>query len=70
MLFDGHGVIGPAFDRGVIGDDDAFLVLDQSNTGNDTSSRGFIVIHIPGREWTQFQERCIGIAEKLDTFAG
>ncbi len=69
VLFDGHGVITPALDRGIVDDDDTFLLLDQSNTSNDTRSRSFIVVHVPGGERTQFQKRCIGIAEKLNTFA-
>src|SRR4051812_17987338 len=69
VFFDRHGIIGAAFDRRVVGDDDTLLPFDQPNTSDNAGRRRIIVVHIPGRQRTEFQERCTGIAKELYAFS-
>ena len=39
MLLDGHGVVGPTFDCGVVGHNHALRPVDSTDAGND-SGRG------------------------------
>ncbi len=62
MFLDGHRVVGAALNRGIIRDNDAFLPLDNPNPCDDAGRRRFVIIHIPCRQRTQFQERRIRVA--------
>ena len=55
MLFDRHREIGAALDRGVVGDDDAFLPDDPADAGDDAGGRDLFLIDAVGGELGQFE---------------
>ena len=69
MLFDGHGIIGAAFDRGIVGNNDGLAALNQPDAG-DNAGRGRIVIHAVRGQGRQLQKRRIRIKQGLNTLAG
>jgi len=42
MLFDCHGVVGAAFDSGIVADDHAIDSFDAANAGDDARARGTV----------------------------
>lgn len=70
VFFDGDGEVGSAFDGGIVGDDYALAVVDASDPGDDTCSRGGGIVHVMGGEGGKFKEWCTGIEEGIDAFAG
>ena len=57
VLFDGDREIGPALDRRVVGDDDAFAPHDPADPGHDPGRRHLAVIHAERRQRRQFEKR-------------
>src|SRR5579859_204897 len=70
MLLDRHWIVRAALDRRIVGDDHAFLPLDDSNASDDPRRRRFTAIHPPRRQRIKLQKRRLGVAEPLDTLAG
>src|SRR5688572_589900 len=69
MLLDGERVVGPTFDRRVVGDDEDVLTGNASNARDDACGRGVALIESPGRERREFEKWCVGIEEFLDPLA-
>src|SRR5688500_18072053 len=46
MLLDRHREVRPAFDSGIVGDDERFAIADASNTSNYSSSRSLVIVEI------------------------
>ena len=62
VLFDGHGIIGAAFDRGIVGNNNGLATLNQPDAG-DNAGRGRIVIHAVSGQGRQLQKRCIRVKQ-------
>ena len=69
VLLDRQRVIGPALNRGVVGDDDAFPARHPPDAGQDTGSRDLLLIDAVGRKLGQFQIRRSGIEKCAHTVA-
>ena len=50
VFLDGDGVVGAAFDGGVVGDDDAFAAGDPADTGDDAGGGNVGAVHAVGGE--------------------
>src|SRR5437588_6955323 len=68
MFLYGHWIVGAALDGSIIGDDHAFLAFHQPHACDDTCRRSLVMVHIPCRQWAEFQEGRIWITEQLDAF--
>ncbi len=69
VLLDGHREIGAAFDRRVVGDDDAFAAHDPADAGDDPGSRHLAVIHAIGGELRQLEKGRTRIEQRPHPFA-
>ena len=70
MFLDRFLNIGPALDRGVIGNDQRFPSFDYADPGNDPGGRELVLMPTVCCQWRKFQKGCIGIDQQVDTFAG
>ena len=68
MFLYGHWIVGATLDGRVIGDNHAFLAFHQPDACDDTRRRRLVMVHIPCRQWAEFQEGRIWITEQLDAF--
>src|SRR6266550_9005194 len=69
MLLHRHRIVCAALDSGIVGNNNALLPFNQSNTSDDASRRCVVVVHIPCGKRTEFYKGSIGIAQKLNAFA-
>ena len=69
VLPDGHRVVRPALDRGVVGDDHAGRPLDPPDAGDDAGPRRLVVVQPGRRQRTQLEERRARVEQPLDPFA-
>ncbi len=69
VLLDGDRVVGPALDRGVVGDDDAGRALDPADPGHDPGARRLVVVHPAGGQRAQLEERGARVEEAVDPLA-
>ena len=69
MLLDRHRVVGAALHRRVVGDDHAFLAVDTADAGDHSRGRSFAVVHAPGRELADLEERRAGVEQAVDALA-
>lgn len=69
MLLHRHRVVGPALDRGVVGDDDAFAPSNASDAGDNARRMHVAAIDTIGGQRRQFQECRAGIDQKIDAIA-
>ena len=69
VLLHRHRVVGAAFDRGVVGDDDAAAAADGADPGDDPGPRRRVVVHPVRGERRELEEGRVGVAERLDPFA-
>ena len=70
MLFDGHGEISAAFDRGVVAHHHAVGAVHTPDAGDQTGRRGIVVVHVQRRQWGDFQKRRAGIQQLQQPVAG
>src|SRR5579885_1584419 len=61
MLLDGERIISAAFHGRVIGNDDAFLAADPSNTADQSGRREIILINLITRKLRELQKGCTRI---------
>jgi hypothetical protein len=66
VLLHRDGVVGAAFDRGVVGDDHHLASGDDADPGDDPGGRHLILVHAAGGERAQLEEGRLGIAEQPD----
>ena len=59
-----------ALDRRVVGHDHALLTLDHADAGDDPGARGLSLVHVPGGQRVQLEERRAGIDQPVDPLAG
>ncbi len=69
MLLHRHRIIGAAFDRRIVADDDAFAPADAADAGDDPGGVNGVVIHAVGGERRQFEKRRAGIDQRHDALA-
>src|SRR2546423_14210611 len=68
MSFCGHWIVAPPVDVTIMGDYHAFLPSPHPDPCDDTRRRRLVMVHIPCRQWAEFQEGRIWITEQLDAF--
>jgi len=64
MLLCGQRITGAAFDRRIVGDDDAFSIGDASAAGNDAGGRNGIVVDMVAGKLREFEKGRIGIEQQ------
>ncbi len=69
MLFYRHRKICPALDRRVIGNHHALAPRHAPHSGHDAGRGHLVVVHVPGRELRQFQERRADVEQATHAFA-
>ncbi len=69
MFLDGHGEVGAALDRGVVGDDQALAPRHAPDAGDDARAGRVAVVQIPRRQRRQFQKGRAGIEQAVDALA-
>src|SRR5579885_3210323 len=69
MLLDGERIISAAFHGRVIGNDDAFLAADPSNTADQSGRREIILINLITRKLRELQKGCTRIEQRGDALA-
>ena len=69
MLLHGDRIVGAALDGRVVGDDHRLAPLDAADAGDDARARRLVVVHAPGRQRREFDERAVGIDQALDAIA-
>jgi hypothetical protein len=65
MLLDGHGEIGPAFDRGIVGHDQDLPAVDNPDAGDHARRWSLVVVHSVGSQRTELQERSVAVEKAL-----
>ena len=70
VLLDGQREVGAALHGGVVRDDHALPALDDADPGDDPGARRLAVVHVPGGERVQLEERRPGVDQPVDPFAG
>jgi len=61
--------VGPALNRGVVGDDHALGAVDEADAGDDAGGRCLAVVHAVRREPAELEERRARIEQQLDALA-
>ena len=69
MLLDGHREIGPALDRGVVGDDEDFPAVDDADAGDHPGAGRLVLVLAVGRERAELEERRIPVEELIQALA-
>ena len=57
MLFHRDGVIGAAFDGGIVGDDQHVSASHAADSGDEAARRGLILVKVPGGERRKLEKR-------------
>lgn len=70
MLFDSFFNISSAFNRRVVGYNNRFPPVNNSDAGYNSGGWELIVVLVERRQLAQFQERRIGIDQPFDSFSG
>ena len=70
VLLDRHREVGAALDGGVVGDDGDLATADDADAGDDPGAGRLAVVHVPGGERRELEERRPGIDEAVDAVAG
>ena len=69
VLLHRHREVRAALDRGVVGDDRDLAAADDPDAGHDPRRRRLAVVHVPGGERRQLEERGAGIHQAVDAIA-
>ena len=69
MLLHGDRIVGAALDGGVVGDDDHLASGDAADAGDQAGAGSVALVHVPGGERRQLQERRAGIEQPVDSLA-
>ena len=69
VLLDRDRIVGAAFHRRVVGDDNRFAAGDTADAGDDARPRCVVVIHVLGGERRELEERRLRVEEAVDTVA-
>src|SRR5215210_6917616 len=69
VLLDGHREVGAALDRRVVCDDHALAPLHDADARDETRRGRLPVVHVPGGERVELQERAAGIDQPVDALA-
>ena len=70
MLLHGDGVIGAALDRGIVGDDDAWLAGHPADAGDEAPGRQPVLIQLIARQRRDFQEGRTGVQQPFHPLPG
>jgi len=65
MLFDRYGVVGTAFDGGIVAHHHAVHATDPPNARNQACARCIVVVHVQRRQRGQLQKRRAGVQQQL-----
>src|SRR6476620_10583400 len=69
MLLDRHRVIGAALDRRIVGNDHHLPARHATNACDDSAPWRIVVIHAPGGECREFEERRAAVEQEFNPFA-
>ena len=69
MLLYGDRIVGAAFHRRVIGDDEHLATRDAADARDDAGARRVVVVHLPRRERRQLEKRRAFVEQPIDAFA-
>jgi hypothetical protein len=69
VLLHGHGIVGAAFHRGVVGDDQALGPAHPADAGDDPRGRRLAVVQVPCGQRAELQKRRAGIEQAIDPIA-
>ena len=69
VFFHGDGKVGPAFDRGIVGDNHHLGAVHHPNAGDDPSRGRRAIIHVIGRQGRKFQERRAWVKQGINALA-
>ena len=69
VLLHRHGVVRPAFHRGVVGDDHDLADLDAPDAGDDARRGGVVAVHAECGELRELEEGGAGIEERAHALA-
>ncbi|MCY1433458.1 hypothetical protein D9M71_494860 [compost metagenome] len=69
VFLHGQGVVGTAFDRGVVGHDHAFHAFDPADAGDHASGRHVFAVHLISGQLADFEKRRAGVEQAVDAFA-
>ncbi len=69
MLLHRDRIVGAALDRGVVGDDHAFLAVDGADAGDCAGAGHLIAIHAQRRQRGEFEEGGARIEQRIDALA-
>ncbi len=69
VLLDGDGVVGAAFHRRVVRDDQDFATRDAANPGHQPGARRLIVVHAERGQGRELEERRAAIEQAFDPLA-
>jgi hypothetical protein len=69
VLLHGDGIVGPALDRRVIGNDEGFTSGHTPDAGDETGCGCVVVVHIERRQRRQLEKRRSPIEQEIDALA-
>ena len=69
VFFDRHGVVGAAFDGGVVADNHAVHAADPANAGNQPGAGRVVAIQIERGQGREFQKRRAGVQQHVHPLA-
>ncbi len=69
-VFYGDGIIGAAFDRRIVDDDDALHTGDPADTRDDPSGGYLVGVKLESAEQTDLEERRTRIEQSLEPLPG
>jgi hypothetical protein len=69
MLLDADGVVGAALDRRIVRNDDHLAAGDAGDGGNQARSGRLVVVHVPGGQRRELEQRRARIDQTFDSLA-
>ena len=69
MLLDRNRVVGPTFDRRIVGDDHALAARDAADAGDDAGPGTLVVVHAVGGQRRDLEQWTTGIEQAIDAVA-
>src|SRR6185437_15348356 len=70
VLLNRQREVRAALDGRVVGHDHALLALDDADAGDDAGRRGLSLVHVPGGQGTELEERASRVEQAVDALAG
>ena len=70
MFLDRYRIVGAAFDRRVVGQEDHLFPVHHADAGHDTGRCYLAIVHFPCCQGTQLEERGVGVHQSVDPLPG